>query len=138
MALEKLRITIADGTDDGRDVDVVPNIGDTLRFETALRKNKAWGALADNGIRLQTYRAWSAAERQGLIDLDWPTFSGPSSPVVSVLVVQDEPEQDDADEDGEEVDGVGKDTPEARRTSSSSPSRSARTNSLPTGDEKTP
>lgn len=96
-------------TDGQAPVTVTSNLFDQRNFEVTLRKNKAWGSLQDNLLRMNAFRAWSAARRQGLIDLTWEQFyEDPNSPVSSVIEVP----ADDDDED--EVEGLGKDTPMAQ------------------------
>lgn len=101
---EKLRIEF----ENGEHLDVQPNLFDTRNFERALRNNRNWGELRDNGIRMQSFRGWSAASRLGLIDLTWDQFyEDPHTPVLSVSPAPVETE--DADE--LEVEGVGEDMP---------------------------
>lgn len=110
-----LRITLADGTE----IDVTPTLEDTLNFETTLRRNKHWGQLADNALKITPFRAWSAAKRLGLIDLSWDEFSAGDKAAINVESVPDEDEDDSL-----EVPGLGKDTPTTPSTSSASPSPS--------------
>lgn len=104
MATATLRIEF----DNGEHIDVKPNLFDTRNFERALRNNRNWGELRDNGMRLQAFRGWSAASRLGLIDLTWDQFyEDPHTPVLSVAPApEDEDEADDL-----EVEGVGEDMP---------------------------
>lgn len=90
---------------DGREpITVTSNLFDQRNFELSLRKNKSWGSLGDNLLRMGAFRAWSAARRQGLLDLTWEQFyEHESSPVSSVMEAP-------ADEDEDEVEGLGKGT----------------------------
>lgn len=106
MAIQKLNITFQDGSE----VEVVPTLEDTLAFETTLRKNKQWGALQDNAVKLNPFRAWNALRRSGKTELSWEQFTSGETAVVAVDVVRD----DDAD-DAETP--VGKGGTKARRTS---------------------
>lgn len=92
---------------EGEPFDVQTTLEDRLNFETALRKNKSWGKLEDNSMKLLPYLAWSAARRTGKTALTWQDFTtGPTA----ALSVEPAPDEDDDDADLE-VDGVGKDTP---------------------------
>ncbi|MFJ2370880.1 hypothetical protein [Microbacterium sp. NPDC087665] len=94
--------------DNGEHLDVLPNLFDTRNFERAMRNNRQWGELRDNGMRLQAFRGWSAASRLGLIELTWEQFyEDPHTPVLSVSPA---PEDETEDDDGLEVDGLGEDT----------------------------
>jgi hypothetical protein len=106
MANPKLVITLHDSTQHT----VQPTLEDRLRFETTLRKNKGWGPLADNALKLQPFLAWSAAEREGLPVGSWQEFTTGETAALDV-----EPERDE--------DGLGKGTPTDRSTSSRSSSR---------------
>lgn len=92
MASKQLRITFADDTT----IEVTPNLFDTLNFETTLRKNPSWGTLQQNALRMQPFRAWSAARRLKLTELTWDQFTAADSPVVDVVTVDDD-EDEDAD-----------------------------------------
>ncbi len=94
MAIQKLRVTLADGTTH----DVVPTLEDTLTFETTLRKNRGWGTLQDNALKLQPFRAWNALRRSGATDLTWERFTTGPTAALSVEVVRDDPEDTDTDE----------------------------------------
>jgi hypothetical protein len=132
MAAKKFKITLADG----KEIEVTPNIEDTLAFETALRKNKGWGQLQDATLKLVLFRAWNAARRAELIDLSWEQFSsGPSAALDVAGVVDDKPDLDPAEQ---LVSGLGKDTPTEAPTASSSPSRSARAFPRVSGEVSTP
>lgn len=92
---------------DGEHIDVQTNLFDQAAFERALRNNRSWGSLADNAMRMQAFRAWHAAKRQGLLDLAWEQFyESPDTPVIAVVPA---PEDEDDDEDGLEVEGLGED-----------------------------
>lgn len=98
MAITQLVISKADGTE----VTVTPNLGDTLNFETTLRKNKHWGDLKQNALKMNPFRAWSAGRREGTITESWEEFQ---STCLDVSTKED----DDADDDLD-VDGLGLDT----------------------------
>lgn len=98
---------------------VQTTLEDRLAFETALRKNKRWGKLEDNAMRLLPFMAWNALRRKGKTDLTWDEFTSGDTAALSV-----EPERDDEEDadDELEVPGVGKDTPTEPSTSSLSSS----------------
>ncbi len=106
-----LDVTLADGST----VRVQTTLEDRLAFELAVRKNKSWGKLEDNTLKMQPYLAWNALHRQGLTTLTWAEFTTGASAALDVSVPDDDAEDDDADL---EVAGVGKDTPTAPSTSS--------------------
>jgi hypothetical protein len=110
MSARPLRITLADR----REVVVQPTLEDRLKFETTLRKNKGWGQLSDNALKLEPFMAWSAAVRAGEISLSWDEFTTGDTAAIDVEAVTD-----DGDDDLE-VEGLGKDTP----TEASTPSPS--------------
>lgn len=104
MPLTLTRITLPDGST----VDAIPTIQDTLAFESVLRKNRSWGPLADNSIRLVMFRAWSAATRAGTLTLTWDEFTSGPTAAVNVEMVDPAAEGDDQGDDLE-VPGVGLD-----------------------------
>lgn len=106
------RITLADGST----VDVKPNIADMLAFETTLRKNKAWGSLAENTLRMFTFRAWHCGHRTGAIALSWDEFTSGDTAVIDVSN-HDLDADDSADDAADEVAGVGFDTATGAPTS---------------------
>lgn len=111
MAARKLTITFADG----RTETVQPTLEDRLKFETTLRRNKGWGELKDNALKMVPFLAWSAATRAGVTDLTWEQFT--TGPTAAIDV--DEVGDDDTAEDAAlEVDGLGKGTKKARSTTS--------------------
>lgn len=115
MAARRLTITLANG----QSHTVQPTLEDRLKFETTLRRNKGWGELKDNALKLEPFLAWSAASRAGLIDLTWEQFtSGPTAAL-------DVEAERDADDEELEVDGVGKGSPTEASTTSPSFSDSA-------------
>ncbi|GAA3342981.1 hypothetical protein GCM10017714_33660 [Curtobacterium pusillum] len=92
--------------------EVTPNISDTLAFETTLRKNKAWGSISENAMRMQFFRAWSAAKREGKTTQTWDEWSSGENAVVDVTFKSaDDVEAADA------ADHLGEDTPEGQPTS---------------------
>lgn len=103
MAARRLIITLANG----KTHTVQPTLEDRLKFETTLKRNKGWGQLKDNALKLEPFLAWSAASRAGLIDLTWEQFT--SGPTAALDV---EAESDDDDDEAElEVEGLGKGIP---------------------------
>lgn len=104
--IKRLVVTRHDGTA----FTVTPNLGDTLNFETTLRKNPRWGSLQENVLKMQPFRAWSAARRTGQYDGTWEDFSAGPEAVLDVSF-----EDGDGDEDELAVDGVGLDTPTVQR-----------------------
>jgi hypothetical protein len=92
--IQKLRVTFAKG----KPIDVVPTLEDTLAFETTLRKNRGWGGLQDNALKLNPFRAWNALRRAGKTDLTWEQFTTGDTAAISVEIVRDddEPADDDA------------------------------------------
>lgn len=101
MAIKRLTIIKHDGSE----LTVTPNLGDTLNFETTLRKNPRWGTLQENMLKMQPFRAWSAAKRTGATEQTWEEFSAGPEAVLDVTWA-------DSDDDDElAVDGVGLDTP---------------------------
>ena len=118
MAANKLRITFHDG----REVTVQPTLEDRLKFETTLRKNRGWGDLKDNALKLEPFLAWSAASRAGETKLTWDEFTSGDTAALHVETATDpEPTEPEADEAGPlEVDGVGKGTRRGRSTTSPS------------------
>lgn len=110
-----LIITEQDGTTN----EVHPTLEDRLAFETALRKNKSWGKLEHNALKLTPFLAWSAASRAG-DPRTWEAFTTGDTAAASV---DEKPSDEDASDEALEVPGVGKDTQTARSTSSRSRSR---------------
>lgn len=102
--IKRLVVTRADGTT----FTVTPNLGDTLNFESTLRKNPRWGTLQENVLKMQPFRAWSAGRRTGAVTESWEDFSSGEN---AVLDVSFEDAEDAGDDDELAVDGVGLDTP---------------------------
>lgn len=116
MAAKPLTITHHDGKTDT----VQPTLEDRLNFESTLRKNKGWGDLKDNALKLEPFLAWSAAKRTGKTDLTWEEFTKGDKAAIDVEVAKSD---DDADEDEAlEVDGLGKGSKRGRSTTSRSSS----------------
>lgn len=103
----------------GEKLEVHPTLEDRLAFETALRKNKSWGKLEDNALKLTPFLAYNAARRAG-DPRTWEEFTTGDTAAASV---DEKPEETDPEDKELEVSGVGKDTPTARSTSSRSRSR---------------
>lgn len=116
MAARPLRITFADH----RTVEVQPTLEDRLKFESTLRKNRGWGPLKDNALKLEPFLAWSAARRTGQTELSWEQFTTGDTAALDVQAVSDE----DGDADLE-VDGLGEGTPTEGSNTSPSYSDSA-------------
>jgi hypothetical protein len=115
MARKTLRITFAD---DRPSIDVIPTLKDRLQFEETLRKNKHWGSLQDNALKMVPFEAWAAARRTGVLGLSWEDFVKEVSDVEKL----EEPTADEVAAP-EEVDGLGEGTPTG--ASITSPSFSA-------------
>ncbi|PYY34096.1 hypothetical protein DEJ16_12635 [Curtobacterium sp. MCJR17_055] len=105
--------TLVITTHDDQKLEVTPNIGDTLAFESTLRKNKAWGSLTDNAMRMQFFRAWSAAKRENKTDQTWDEFSSGEHAAVDVSFKKD----DDESGDDDAVVSLGESIPEGQPTS---------------------
>lgn len=107
MAYAPLIITMPDRTT----IEVEPTLEDTLAFELYLRKNRREGELKDNALKLQPFRAFNAARRQGKLPegMTWTEFSSGPSAVLDVSVKHDDDDADDATTDDSVlvVDGVG-------------------------------
>jgi len=97
---------------EGDSFEVTPNIGDTLAFESTLRKNRSWGSIGDNPMRMTFFRAWSAAKREGKTNLTWDEWSSGDHAVQDVTFKR----EDDA-EAADAADHLGEDTPEGQPTS---------------------
>jgi len=105
--IQKLRVTFQDG----KDAEVVPTLEDTLAFESTLRKNRSWGDLRDNAVKLNPFRAWNALRRTGKTELTWEQFTTGETAAVSVDVVHDDEPADETETP------AGKGGRPARRTS---------------------
>lgn len=113
MSARPLIITFADGTIEK----VQPTLEDRLKFETTLRRNKNWGDLKDNSLKLHPFLAWSAAHRTGKTTLTWDQFT--TGETAALDVVPEADPEDAAEEEALEVDEVvGKGTRKARSTTS--------------------
>lgn len=117
-----LRITPATG----KPYEVQTNLEDRLAFETALRKNKGWGKLEDNSLKLHPFLAHHAAKRLGKTELSWEQFTTGDTAAISV-----DPVEPDDDDEELEVEGLGKDTQTV--ASITSPSYSPATTAAPLG-----
>ncbi len=96
---------------EGDQFEVTPNIGDTLAFESTLRKNRNWGTIGDNAMRMTFFRAWKAAEREGKTNLSWDEWSSGPTAVLDVKF-----KNEDEAEDADAADHLGEDTPEGQHT----------------------
>lgn len=101
MTINQLTIVRLDGTE----VTVTPNLGDTLNFETTLRKNPQWGDLKANALKMQPFRAWSAGRREGTITETWEEFTASVHEVNFT--------ENTVDENPDHVEDLGLDTPTA-------------------------
>lgn len=109
MAAKKLAITFSNG----KTVQVQPTLEDRLKFESTLRKNRGWGELKDNAMKLTPFLAWSAARRNNDTDLTWEQFTTGPTAALDVEEVDESKDDDDEAADAEaelEVDGLGKGT----------------------------
>jgi hypothetical protein len=130
MAARPFRITLANGDT----ITVQPTLEDRLRFETTLRKNKGWGSLKDNALKLEPFLAWSAAHRTGQTALSWEEFTTGDTAALDVEGI----DPDDAgDDDVEEVDGLGERGQTEASTGSPSSSASASKSRRGSGAGKT-
>lgn len=108
MAIKRFTITRADGTE----VEVTPNLGDTLNFERTIKRNPRLGTIQDNMLMMQPFRCWSAGKRQGLITETWEEFSeGPNAALEVNLVEDKDTEAGDNEVDLGGATGLGLDTP---------------------------
>lgn len=123
-----LTVTLANGKSE----DVQTTLEDRLAFEQALRKNKGWGKIEDNTLKMQPFMAWHALTRTGKTALSWVEFTTGSTAALDVSI----PDDDEDDEDLE-VGGLGKDTPTAPSNISQSYSP-ATTAALPGHGAETP
>lgn len=93
----------------GDTIEVQTTLEDTLAFEQFLRRNKKWGGLQDNALKLQPFKAFNAARRQDKLPegvTTWEEFSEGPRAVLDVALK----EADDDDElpaGAVEVDGLG-------------------------------
>lgn len=105
---------------DDTTIEVPITLEDSLAFEVALRRNKRWGTLSENSIRMITFRAWNALQRTGQTEQSWEEFSsGPNAALDVTMKPTKEPDKSDDDEDGEVVESVGKAGRKGRSTASS-------------------
>lgn len=116
----------------GDKIEVQTTLEDRLAFETALRKNKRWGELKDNAMKMQPFMAWNAAHRTGKTTLSWDDFTTGDTAALDVSAPD---EHDDTDE--LDVEGLGKDTPKARSTTSRSSLRGTTAARRGSGEEPT-
>lgn len=103
MAAQPLIITAANG----ETIEVQTTLEDTLAFEQFLRRNKRWGGLQDNALKLAPFKAFSAARRLGRLPAGVETWEQFTEGSTAVLDVQVKREDDDEDDDSEEVEGLG-------------------------------
>jgi len=90
-------------TADHKTIEVEPNLQYTLEFESTLRRNRSWGGLAENGMRLLYFRAWHSAKRTGKTDQSWIEFTEGPDAALDVSVKHDDDDDATAD-DTEEAD----------------------------------
>lgn len=120
----ELVVTLADK----EQITVQTTLEDRLAFESTLRKNKGWGKLEDNTLKMQPFMAWNALRRSGKTDLTWEQFTSGDTAALDVSVPSDD---EDDESDDTEVAGLGKDT--RTEASTSSPSSSPETTAAPRG-----
>lgn len=118
----------------GDTIEVQTTLEDRLAFETALRKNKGWGDLKDNAMKMQPFMAWNAARRTGKTELTWAEFTTGDTAALDVSAPD---EHDDDGSDELDVEGLGKDTPKGRSTTSRSSSRATTAARRGSGEDKT-
>lgn len=101
MAQHKLIITMHDG----EEIEVLPNLWDTIAFEKYLRNNPHLGTVQQNTMTLHAFRGWHAAtQRLGLFSQTWEEFSQ-SDKAAQMVTIHEEKETDER-----EVAGLGLDT----------------------------
>lgn len=107
MSATPLVVTLNDGST----LEVQPTLQDTLAFEVMLRKNRRWGGLQENALKLQPFKAFSALRREGRLPEGietWEQFTTGDTAVLDVVFKDDDDDADDTEDDGSEaVDGVG-------------------------------
>lgn len=119
----------------GDTTEVEPTLEDRLAFETALRRNKSWGKLEDNMLKLQPFLAWNAARRAMGDPRSWEEFT--SGPTAAATVTEKAEDAGDPDEAGDlDVPGLGKDTPAGASTTPQSSSRASTAAPRGSGAEK--
>ncbi|MGO2139829.1 MAG: hypothetical protein ACTH30_05405 [Leucobacter sp.] len=123
MANTEFAVTLADGSTET----VQTTLQDRLAFEQALRKNRGWGKLEDNTLKMQPFLAWNALRRTGKTDLSWEEFTTGDTAALDVSIPEADPDEDTENE----VEGVGKDTP--TEDSSTSPYSSLTSSEAPLG-----
>lgn len=101
----RFKITFADGSTEI----VQATIADRLNFESTLRKNRGWGKLEDNALKLEPFMAWSAYTKRGTTGPSWKEFTEGDTAALEVERLDED--EDDAEEAELEVEGVGKGIP---------------------------
>jgi len=101
--MQRFELTLSDG----RTVTVTRTIRDQVACETYFRANKRLGSMSDAPFRGLAFISWSAAKREGLIDVTFDQFLEGTDPNLVYLI--DSEGTDDEDED--EVEGLGEDMP---------------------------
>jgi len=123
---------------DGSTARVTTTLEDRLNFESTLRKNKGWGKLEENQLKLIPFLAWSALRRNGQTELTWGEFTTGDTAALAVEPVKDEGDSDDAEGEDLEVEGLGKDTQTEPSISSQSYSHETTAAPLGSGGQETP
>jgi hypothetical protein len=93
----------------GDPIEVQTTLQDTLAFEQFLRKNKRWGGLQDNALKLLPFKAFNAARRLDKLPegvTTWEEFSEGPSAVLDVSV-KDDDDDEELPEGSVEVEGLG-------------------------------
>lgn len=100
--MKRLKIIYKD-----HEIIVQPTLQDKLGFETTLNKNKHWGSLSQNALKMLPFLAWSAARRTiEDFNYSWEEFTTGETAALDV----EEAEDENDDEQDLEVQGLGKDT----------------------------
>lgn len=101
--MQRFKLTLSDGSTHV----VTRTIRDQVACETYFRANKRLGSFSESPFRALAFTAWSAAKREQIVDVAFDQFLEGTEPLlVSLLDVEGLDDEDD-----EEVEGLGEDTP---------------------------
>lgn len=101
--MQRFKLTLVDGSTHV----VTRTIRAQVACETYFRANKRYGSFSESPFRALAFTAWSAAKSAGIVDVDFDQFLEATDPtLVSLLDVEGFDDDDD-----EEVEGLGEDTP---------------------------
>lgn len=103
--MQRFKLTLSDGSTHV----VTRTIRDQVACETYLRANKRYGSFSDSPFRSLAFQAWSAAKRVLGIEVTFDQFLEATDP--NQVHLLDVVGIDDEDDDAEEVEGLGEDTP---------------------------